>query len=109
MKLSSAFKSLLVSLSMLLGPLSTAHAVPYSFSTINFPGALSTQAFGINATGQIVGAFNDATGTHGLLESGAAFSTIDVPNTTFNEAFGINAAGHIRGDIRKTTRRPWFS
>jgi len=105
MQLSSAFKSLLVSLSMLLGPLSTAYAVPYSFSTFDFPGALSTQAFGINATGQIVGAFNDATGPHGSLESGGAFSTIDVANATFNEAFGVNAAGHIVGIFAKLPDR----
>jgi probable HAF family extracellular repeat protein len=40
----------------------------YQFITIDYPGATFTQAVGINATGHIVGAYRDATGTqHGFL------------------------------------------
>jgi hypothetical protein len=53
-----------------------------------------TFAFGINASGQIVGAYRDASGTHGLLRtSNGTFTTLNDPlatGGTFGE--GINDA-----------------
>jgi len=56
--------------------------VLYSFTTIDTPGVSSTSAFGINASGQIVGIFVDALGGHGFLDTGGSFTTIDVPGST---------------------------
>jgi hypothetical protein len=39
----------------------------YTFTVIDLPGATSTQVFGINKRGRIVGSYMDATGTHGFL------------------------------------------
>jgi hypothetical protein len=40
----------------------------FSFSSIDFPGAAQTRAFGISAQGSVVGSYGDATGkTHGYL------------------------------------------
>ncbi len=69
----------------------------YTFKTINFPGATSTQAYGINAFAQIVGTYNNAAGQHGFLYSGGKFTTLDYPGATSTTAFGINNAGQIVG------------
>src|SRR3954447_13134218 len=75
---------------------SSANAANFSFTQIDVPGAFSTQAFGINDAGQIVGTFSDSTGTgqHGFLDTGGSFTPIDVPGATIGTfANGINDAG----------------
>src|SRR5580692_9798306 len=46
------------------------------FSTITFPGAAWTAAYGVNNAGQIVGGYgsNEFNGRHGFLRSGGRFS-----------------------------------
>lgn len=60
---------------------------------------VTTNACGINATGQIVGSLLDATGSHGFLLAAGSFTTIDVPGAAAGttNAYGINAAGQIVG------------
>jgi probable HAF family extracellular repeat protein len=68
------------------------------FSTIDFPGAVLTRAFGINSPGQIVGFYEDTTlKRHGFLLAAGSFSTIDFPGAVNTEAFGINSRGQIVG------------
>ena len=50
----------------------------------------------INASGQIVGAYNSGD-LYGFLYSGGTYTTIGVPGVTITEARGINASGHIVG------------
>jgi hypothetical protein len=50
-----------LSLSILLSTLVAAQDASYTFTTIDVPGAtMSTEAYGINNAGQIVGVFRDA-------------------------------------------------
>src|SRR5262249_19300260 len=64
---------------------------------IDPPSATSfIEAFGINASGQIVG-YYDNTQRHGFLYSGGTYTTLDVPMTTYTEADGINDLGHVVG------------
>jgi probable HAF family extracellular repeat protein len=77
-----ALLSVVLSLSLPLGTLVAAQDDSYTFTTIDVPGAGYTVASGINADGQIVGWFTDATGTHGFLRDGATFTTFDVPHNT---------------------------
>jgi probable HAF family extracellular repeat protein len=65
--------------------------LPYTFTSINVPGSTSTNAFGINNTGQIVGAYTDSTGTHGFLDTNGVFTTLPFVPT------GINNVGQIVG------------
>jgi probable HAF family extracellular repeat protein len=69
----------------------------YRFSKIDVPGATRTEAVG-NSTHEIVGDFDDATGTHGFVLNKGAFATIDAPGgvngTIIN---GINARGQLAG------------
>jgi uncharacterized membrane protein len=86
-----------LSLSVLFTTLVAAQDASYTFTTFDVPGSPKTEAHGINAHGQIVGLFMDATTNHGFLKDGATFTTIDPPDATTTFAFGINAAGQIVG------------
>jgi uncharacterized membrane protein len=79
---------------------------PFTFTSVDVPGASNTIATGINARGAIVGIYYDSAGIeHGFLRKNGNFSTVDVPGslvgvsgTLQTEANGINAAGEIVGD-----------
>jgi len=70
-----------------------------TYTTIDFPSAISTTAYGINDDGQIVGTYTDSLSRqHGFLISGSLYLTIDDPaaiNTSV--AAGINNKGQIVG------------
>lgn len=60
----------------------------------------TTQAFGINDKGQVVGSYSDLGYTqHGFLWSGGVYTTIDDPQSVFGTvAVGINNTGQIVGN-----------
>jgi uncharacterized membrane protein len=65
---------------------------------IDVPGATSTLAVDINASGAIVGRYFSVGQTHGFLRNPEGeFSTIDVPGAIFTVAGGINNRGDIVG------------
>src|SRR5579872_960813 len=69
-----------------------------TFTTIDFPGATSTQVYGINNAGLAVGVFVDtANVTHGFLLNNGSFTTIDYPGATLTVAAGINNDNQIVG------------
>jgi probable HAF family extracellular repeat protein len=75
-----------------------ARARSLVFITIDFPGAISTNAQGINAQGEIVGGYTDTGGrAHGFLLTGGQFQSIDVPNARATLARGIGPGGDIVG------------
>lgn len=75
-----------------------ARAQSLVISTIDFPGAVMTNAQGINAQGEIVGFYTDTAGrTHGFLRSGGTFRSIDFPGASSTQARGIGPAGDIVG------------
>jgi hypothetical protein len=91
----------------LLAAASSAHAISYTFITIELPGASTfTLAQGINDEGQIVGGFGVSTEDHGFLDTGGIFTTIDVPGGINTVANGINGAGQIVGTFDFLTP-PW--
>src|SRR5215510_1654211 len=74
------------------------------FNTFNDPLGNATRWAGVNDTGQIVGNYTDATGTHGFLESGGTYTSLDDPlaaggatGGTFPS--GINNAGQTVGSF----------
>ena len=79
----------------------SAHAFSLSrsvYTTVDFPGALGTEAQGVNDAGDIVGYYEELSGrVHGYLYSAGVFSTIDPPGATYTLARGINNAGTITG------------
>ncbi len=70
---------------------------PFTFASIDVPGASSTTAHGIDGLGRIVGSFVDTGGTHGFLYANGSFSTIDFPGSPWTVARGINSLGQIVG------------
>ena len=56
--------SAVLSLSVLLSTVVAAQDAEYTFTTVDVPGAVTTEARGINDTGQIVGWFIDGTVVH---------------------------------------------
>ncbi len=80
-----------------------AHAFLYSlgtFTTIQIPGSISDEAFGINDVGQIVGSSNLPVGNNGFLFIGGRLTTLPVPaGGAFVQAFSINDKGQIVGNF----------
>jgi hypothetical protein len=73
----------------------------FSFTTIAVEGALTTNAQGINAGGDIVGWYVDANSIfHGFLLRDDVFTTIDYPGAVFTDARGIGPGGEIVGTYR---------
>lgn len=68
---------------------------------VGCPGGVATQTVvnGIDAAGDVVGAYLDAQGQqHGFLLSGGHFTTIDVPGALATNARGIGPGGDIVGN-----------
>lgn len=70
---------------------------PYTFTTIDFPGAVSTEAFGINNAGEVVGTYFDGIASHGFRYKGGVIAAVDFPGSNFTQAFDINNKGQILG------------
>src|SRR5215467_7975417 len=69
------------------------------------PAPFQTFAYGINASGQIVGTFANAfpAPSDGFLYSGGSFTTIAVPGAISTGASGINNSGEIVGGYTDST------
>src|SRR5258708_19596396 len=97
------WKPYVLALSFLLGATSSLLADGPTFTAIDFPGATSTQAWGINLSGDIIGFYVSADkATHGFLKSRGEFSSIDFPGASYTEANGISPRGDIIGDYAAT-------
>jgi uncharacterized membrane protein len=69
------------------------------FMTIGVPGAIFTDANGINPQGDISGDYTDSSGNaHAFLLRKGKFTTIDVPGAVRTDANEINPRGEIVGD-----------
>src|SRR5262249_15113833 len=76
----------------------TNASVSGTFTAVDFPGATTTIAAGINKSREIVGTYIDSTGKiHGFTDRRGAFTTIDVPGALFTDALGVNDKGLIVG------------
>jgi probable HAF family extracellular repeat protein len=73
---------------------------PFHFTSIDYPGAVLTNAQGINPGGDIVGTYVDTSGNqHGFLLSNGKFTSLDYPGGPGTSTFarGISADGDIVG------------
>jgi hypothetical protein len=71
-----------------------AYALTYTFSPLDYPGAVSTWAFGNNDGGAIVGSFNDGN-YNGFLLIGDTYTPLDYP---YVNPWSINNSGVIVGE-----------
>src|SRR5262249_18635425 len=70
------------------------------YSTIDFPGAIATEALGINNQNnfQIVGDYTDSSGRiHGFIWQNGVFTSVDAPFAANLSITGINDQGKIVG------------
>jgi probable HAF family extracellular repeat protein len=73
-------RSLLLGVVLVLVLALPAFATPYIFTSFDYPGAIGTNASGINASGQIVGSYGDSSfQSHGFLKDGATYTSFDYP------------------------------
>src|SRR6266478_1015791 len=98
------YRQILISaLGFLLGAASNLLAEGPTFTAIDFPGSTSTQAWGINPGGDIIGFYVSADkATHGFLKSRGEYSSIDFPGAGYTEANGISPRGDVIGDYAAT-------
>ncbi|MBV8314476.1 MAG: hypothetical protein JOZ53_06020 [Planctomycetaceae bacterium] len=87
-------------LGLMAGVAGPTQAAPtFDFTTFDVPGGTgTTEALGINNTGQIVGSYGSASGGHGFLKEGSTYTTLDVPGVFATTARGINGTGQIVGE-----------
>ena len=77
-----------------------ASAQSLVFTTIDFPGAVLTNAQGINDQGEIVGFYTDTTGrTHGFVQSGGALDRSIFPMPTRHRCAVSGQPGTSSGAI----------
>src|SRR5947207_2140486 len=97
-KYETTMETYFLSLGLVVGATTNVLADGPTFTTIEFPGATLTNAFGINTRGDIVGNYVNADKSdHGFLLGGGQYSAIDVPDATSTEAFTITARGDVGG------------
>jgi uncharacterized membrane protein len=69
-----------------------------TYTQIDYPGAVDTEALGINTAGDIVGGYVDGSyNHHGFLLSGGVYTTIDDPAVPGSTAYGINDFDRVVG------------
>jgi len=79
----------------------------YSFTTLNYPGASSTTAGGIDGN-NIVGWYEDAIGvTHGFLYNGTSWTTLDYPSASSTAVLDIHG-NNIVGEYEDATGEHGF-
>jgi probable HAF family extracellular repeat protein len=76
-------------------------------TTIDYPGAAGTAAWGINAYRDVVGTYSAADSSgHGFLYSGGKLTAIDYPGAALTGVYGINNRGEIAGLYATTATGP---
>jgi uncharacterized membrane protein len=69
-----------------------------NFTPFDFPGSISTSAWDMNPSGDIVGVYVDVgTTVHGFLLRHGDFMSLDYPGAKATQAFGINPQGDVVG------------
>jgi probable HAF family extracellular repeat protein len=87
-----------LSLAVLLLSLFVPPGNAVTWTTIDYPGAKLTYAWGINSAGQIVGFYNDFNfHSHAFLDVNGTMTSFDYPGATSTGAYGVNDSGHIVG------------
>lgn len=97
----------LLAFTLVLGAIPNMAGQTPAFKLIDFPGAASTQSWGINSRGDIVGFYTSADkSSHGFLLSGGHYTPIDFPGAAVTLLNGIDARGAIVGEYGTTLTSP---
>jgi probable HAF family extracellular repeat protein len=72
-----------------------------AFTTLDYPGAIGTQANAINDAGTIVGFYEEhSTQQHGYMYLNGVFTQLDFPGANWTYPAGINNAGTVAGSFQ---------
>ena len=94
----NSYKTILLAVVLLATTVPLARAQG-TYKPFDVPGAVTTEAFGINTAGDIVGFYVDTNFIfHGFLFSGGTYTTIDYTDGTTAYLFGINDLSQIVGN-----------
>lgn len=74
-----------------------AVAAAPQFITVDVKGASQTYLYGINPSGDMVGAYVAGVEEHGLIVRSGVVETFDYPGATATECYGINPQGDVVG------------
>ena len=84
-----------------MAPTARADEPAFIFTSIDYPEATATSAFGINARGDVVGFYRDsANRQHGFVLDRRGFRSVDFPLAALTDARGISADGEVVGAYR---------
>jgi hypothetical protein len=88
-----------------------AQGSPYTFTKLQVPGSVYTDATGINNSGKVVGTYYASDGLrHGYVFDGSTYTTIDYPGAQHTFLFGIDASGRTVGSYSLSVGgTPWHS
>lgn len=75
----------------------TYAAQSYSYTSIEYPGAVSTSVSGINNLGHVAGSYDDGTATHGFLFDGKKYTKIDYPGAPNSVLRNLNDSDNVVG------------
>jgi hypothetical protein len=91
--------------------LAAAQGPPYTFTKLQYPGSIYTDATGINNSGHVVGTYYLPDGLrHGYVFDGGTYSTVDFTGAAHTFLFGIEASGRTVGSYSfSITGSPWHS
>lgn len=98
------YRSILTAMALAMLVASAVPAAAYNFSTLIYPGAISSGAYGINDSGQIVGEYfvlNDLN-PKGFIYANGQFTPFNVEDATGTTLNGINNAGDLVGSYSTT-------
>jgi uncharacterized membrane protein len=76
------------------------------FTPFVIPGSTQTAAWDVNARGEIVGVYRDASGVHGFVKTAEGVTSLDYPGAVATRAFGINARGDVIGTYQAVAGGP---
>jgi len=70
-----------------------------TYTQIDYPGAIYSEVWGVDAIGDVSGFYEDATSEwHGYILSGGIYTQIDYPDATGTFLYGLNDLGQVVGD-----------
>ncbi len=86
-----------ITLLFILTTLSVVQAGTYNYISIDYPGAETVEARGVNDVGQIVGNYHDGITSRGFSLTGSNYTSINYPGSWSTQVTGVNDVGQIVG------------
>ena len=91
-------RNLLLAVALSIAPGGMAQSPAYTYQEVTIPGATLLDVQGINASGDLVGAYFDGA-AHGFVRRQGVIENIQIPGARFTVPYGINNSGEIVGYI----------